>query len=216
MADLDLNTYLAELEAQRASLDIQINGVRARLGLSPSDTTTVNLPGVQANASVGVIKPVITGKVRSDEFYRMSIPEAVETYLEIMKQPQSPTAIVNALKAGGILSQSKNFYTTVWTAMKRLRSAGRIVNTPGGWGLSDWYPNKPKAEVEEKKPSKGKGKKPKPQRGKKSAKIPRKPRKPAEGAQQTGGWRAFLAAQLKAGKTMQEASEIWKTQKAGV
>lgn len=213
MADqgLDLGAYLAQLKEERARLDIIIADVARRLGVDANGTSgsasAVAATGTGAGASVR--ESIVTGRVRSDEFFRMSIPEAVKRFLEIIKQPQSPTAIVNALKAGGVLSQSKNFYTTVWTALRRLRAAGELVNTPSGWGLSVWYPNKPKASGDETKQRKGK-KRPK------AARAPKKPARTAKPApRQASGWHGFVAEQMKAGKTMKEAAEVWRKKKPG-
>jgi hypothetical protein len=220
MADqtLDLGPYLAKLEAQRDTITIQIAGVRDEMGLPPE------AGGIPARLS-GSISPtgtvstrVNTGHVRSDEFFRMSIPEAVKRYLEIMKQPQSPTDIAAALKKGGVLSESKNFYTTVWTAIKRLKAKTEIVNTANGWGLADWYRNRSKGNEDKpakKAPAKkGKAKGSKGRR--KASKMAPKATETASPARAGGNlYTDFMAAQRKAGKTMQEISAAWKKQKAG-
>jgi hypothetical protein len=211
MSDQGLEAYLAKLQAERAMLDIRIAGVRAELGMEAVPEVGAGPDYLNAAAtSAAPREPTVTGRVRSDEFYRMSIPEAVKRYLEIMKQPQPPSAIVAALKAGGVLSQSKNFYTTVWTAMRRQRVVGELVNTPTGWALSDWYPNKPKVAGEAKKAKK---------KGKKHTKTAQKPKKPAKVAKvaspapRKGGWHSYLAERLAAGKTMKEAGAEWRKKK---
>jgi hypothetical protein len=144
------------------------------------------------------------GPLRADTFFGLSIPEAIKKYLAIMKRPQSPRAITDALLEGGVLSQAKDFYLTVSTALKRLRLAGVIVNTKEGWGLSAWYPNRKQVEApapkkkgakSHKKGSKAKGK---------TAKAPVKP----------GGWHEFLAKSLKEGKSMKVAASEWKQRTA--
>jgi hypothetical protein len=208
---LDASEYLAELEDQRAKLDIQIAGLRERLGLGPPDGNGGG-PTLRGSATGTVRDPTVTGRIRSDEFFRMSIPEAIKRYLEIMKQPQPPTAIATGLKAGGILTESKNFYTTVWTAIKRLRAAGEIVSTQrGAWALSEWYPNRPKAGGDERKGKKGK------RHGKASQKARKAPRATKKGSgaskRQTSKYSAFVGQQMKAGKTMRQAIEAWREQK---
>lgn len=200
MPDQGLEAYLQKLQAERAKLDVQIAGVLVELGREPSENgglVTFPPPGMPPTGGV-IREPVVMGRVRPDEFFRMSLGEAVKRYLEIMKQPQNPTAIVNALKAGGVLTQSKNFYTTVWTSLKRLRADGELVNTPTGWALSDWYPNKPRGGGDEKQSKRGK------KRSKRAA-AP-KPRR-------AGSWQSFAAEQIKAGKTMKEAGEAWRKKK---
>lgn len=207
MADqgFDASAYLAELEDQRKRLDIQIAGVRAWMGLGPSDNngTPSGTPGFSPAAR----EQTVTGRVRSDEFFGMSIPAAIKRYLEIMKQPQAPAGITAALKAGGVLSESKNFYTTVWTAIKRLRDAGEIVNTQRGWGLSSWYPNRAKGGGDEKRVKGGKKRPKGRQRARKASKAAK------VGTGQPSPYRAFLTQQMKAGKTMKETNEAWGKQK---
>jgi hypothetical protein len=208
---LDITAYLAELEDQRAKLDIQIAGLRERLGLGPSEGNGSG-PTLRVSAPGTVRDPTVTGRIRTDEFFRMSIPEAIKRYLEIMKQPQTPTAIVTGLKTGGILTESKNFYTTVWTAIKRLRSAGEIVNTQrGAWALSEWYPNRPKAGGDEKKGKKGKRQGKAAQKARKASKTAKKGSEASK--RQTSKYSAFVGQQMKAGKTMKQAIEAWREQK---
>jgi len=125
----------------------------------------------------------------------MSIPEATKRFLAIMKQPQTPKAIVDGLKAGGIISNATHFYANVFTTLKRLRLSGDVVNTTNGWGLSEWYPNKPKLAEKPKK------------KGRKTAKRSGEA-KPA----QPSAYRQFLSEQLKAGKTMADAAQEWRKQ----
>lgn len=213
---LDLVTYLAEVDAERERLDMISAALRRRIALSPSEGNGGGSPiSVTTSGSTAMREPTVTGRVRSDEFFRMSIPEAIKRFLEIMKQPQPPMAIAAGLKAGGILSEAKNFYTTVWTAIKRLRAAGEIVSTQrGSWGLSDWYPNKPKAGRNEKKPKKGKKRGKGAQTAKKGTQKPKEPTEAAKpAAKQTSAYRTFLAQQMKTGKTMKQANEAWRKQK---
>lgn len=141
---------LADAEAERARLDIVIAYLRRELGLSGDDFPAVAM--ARENGNAGRDAPIVAGRVRSDEFFRLSIGESIMKFLAIMKQPQSPMSIANGLKSGGILTNAKHFYSNVNTELKRLRERDQIVNTPSGWGLSEWYPNKPKAQ--ESKPKK--------------------------------------------------------------
>lgn len=195
----DLSTYLGQLEAQRATLSIQIAGVRAALGLQAED----GQPAVPVSGGIAptgaVAVRVIQGKIRVDEFFRLSTPQAVKKYLAIMKQPQGPKAIAEGLKAGGLITNAKNLYANVFTALKRLRIAGEVALTPNGWGLSEWYPNQPKGG-----PDKKKGRR----RGTKKKAVNTKP-----AAKKASGYRAFIAEQMRGGKSMAEAAETWRKQK---
>jgi len=210
MAEQGLQDYLAQLEGQRANLSIQIAGVRIALGLPPEDGVAGMLipPMSPAAGSSAPRRDTVPGRIRPDEFFKMSVPEAVLAFLDIMKQPQSPKAIAEGLKAGGILSEAKHFYANVFTALKRLRAQNQVVNTKsGGWGRSDWYEGRSGTDVASK-----------PKRKKKGSKSTKKSKKAAgtkAAPSHKSAYHAFLAAQLKAGKTMKEAGEMWRAQKKG-
>jgi hypothetical protein len=217
MAESEVMTLLTELEAERAELDATIALLRRRLGfVSNGDGANTSGAAVGPSGNVGRDMPV-TGRVRSDEFFRLSIADAIAKYLGIMKQPQNPMAIVNGLKSGGVLTNAKNFYANVNTELKRMRGRGMIVNTPSGWGLSEWYPQKPKGN-DAQTPSKKKVKK----KVKKEAKteIKKSPAPKASSsaaptpATNKGGWAKFAGERIAAGKTMKEAAEEWKQRKA--
>jgi hypothetical protein len=221
----ELMAWLAELEAEQAQRAVVIATLRQKLGLPAEDGlgVTVALPTISAGATVAPMTPMTpaTGGLRSDTFFRLSIPEAIKKYLGMVKRPQSPKDIAYSLKQGGVLSQSADFNSTVHTALSRLSVAGDLVKTKEGWGLSEWYPS---------------GKRPEPTiKKKKSPKRPR-PTKAAGGlshrpaTEQTRllppgetsvddsveatTWRPFLQKALREGKSMQEAAAAFKEMRA--
>jgi hypothetical protein len=138
----------------------------------------------------------------------MSIPDAIKRYLSIMKQPQQPKAIADALKDGGMLSNAANFNGNVWTALKRMEDK-EVVNTPKGWGLAEWYPSRPK--MDEGKKGKKKGSK---KRNKKTPAAGSKKESTAEDKPRSA-YNAFMSKARKEGKSMQEAAKEWQESKAG-
>jgi hypothetical protein len=141
----------------------------------------------------------------------MSIPEAIKSYLEIMKQPQTPKAITDGLKAGGVLSESTHFYANVRTALKRLKLQGQVVNTKtGGWGLAEWYAGRAGAALADRPRKKGKGSRKKGPRGEANgSKAPSAP------SGQPSAYQRFVAEQRAAGKTLKEIGPLWQRKKAG-
>lgn len=196
----DLTAYLADLMQRRATLDLIIADVRKQLGLGADMSAT---PPTLPNGAPGPAGSDQTpGRVRSDEFFRLSMSQAISRYLQIMKAPQSQGAIRDALKSGGILSNARNFGASVNTELKRMKVRNLVVNTPSGWGLAEWYPQKPKAN-EAPKPKRRKHRVSKP-----TVKAPT-PQTP-KASDKALTWRPFLAQQLRDGHSMQEASAAWK------
>jgi hypothetical protein len=222
MSDPTFAALLADLEAERAELDVMIAYVRRRAGLAPTtEGAPVPANGGSRDASAGRDTAVIVGRVRPDEFFRLSIADAITKYLGIMKQPQNPMAVVNGLKAGGVLTNAKNFYANVNTELKRMKARDLVVNTPSGWGLAEWYPNKPKQPEQTKTTKKTKRKSGTAKAPKVAKARVRKdtgssaPAAPAPADTGKLAWRPFLAQAMKAGKTMAEASADWKARDGG-
>jgi len=209
-----LTQLLSELEAERAELDSTISLLRRRLGMSASNDGNGGSNPLGVSPNVGRDTQV-TGRVRSDEFFRLSTADAIMKYLSIMKQPQNPTSIVNGLKAGGVLTNAKNFYANVNTELKRMRARTLIVNTPSGWGLSEWYPQKPKGNELPAPKKKGKKKSKKHADAKAKAGASTAPAPKPSAAPGKSGWTKFAGQQMKAGKSMKEAATAWKQRKAG-
>jgi hypothetical protein len=201
----DVATVLAQLERERAELDITIAHLKRRLGLA-TDTDAASPVALGGVSNGGGRDVQITGRVRADEFFRLSIADAIAKYLGIMKRPEMPATIVAGLRNGGVLTNAKNFPANVNTELKRMRERGLVVNTTAGWGLSEWYPQKPKQpEAPRKKSAK--------KRWKRHATAEAAAERDSASARGSSPWHAFLAKAQKAGKTMKEAAEEWRAQK---
>ena len=134
--DQSLDQFLAELEAEYAALGDKIAFIRERLGLEPDqgDTGPLQSSGMASNGSRS------SGTVRGDEFFGMSLPDAIRAYLAIVKKPQTPKQIETAILSGGLITTAKHFYANVFTALKRLRKSEEVIQVPGsGYGLAEWY-----------------------------------------------------------------------------
>jgi hypothetical protein len=197
---IDFTPLLAQLDAE-----VLIEELRRRLGVAAQNSEGGALTSPGSPLVAGARDAITTGQIRPDEFFSLSNPEAIRKYLAIMKRPQTPRAIVDGIRAGGVLTNAKNFYANVWTELKRARARGEIVNTPSGWALAEWYPNKPKQN--DTPPSKKKGKK-----KRKPAKVTAKTT--AAPTAKKSDWAQFVAEQMKAGKTMKDAAKEWKQRKA--
>lgn len=214
MSDPTLASLLADLEAERAELDVTIAHLRRRAGFAPGNegSAAPSTNGGSRDMNAGRDTAVIVGRVRPDEFFRLSIADAITKYLGIMKQPQNPMAVVNGLKAGGVLTNAKNFYANVNTELKRMRARDLVVNTPSGWGLADWYPSKPKQPEPVKKKGKKRGRPRKTITAKTASTVKPAPSGHAHDAAMT--WNQFAGAAVHAGKSLKEAAAEWKQRKA--
>lgn len=213
MAEQTIEAMLKQLELERARLDIVIAALRVQLGQpanAESSIALTTLLGTSAPSALGATP----GSIRPDEFFQMSIPEAIKRYLSIMKSPQQPKAITTALKSGGLLTNARDFSSTIWTALSRLKEQGEITNIAGqGWGLSEWYKGRLGSAAKETKPARkitgGAARK-----GlKKNSNVRTKPSSPRLAlppGERKHNWNSFLAEQARAGRTMKEASAAWK------
>jgi hypothetical protein len=206
MADRTTNMtaaeLLAKLEAEVAQKLQAIAGIRLALGLDPLKMDGVAVP--QLGTEPQRQQPGAPGVIRADEFFRMSIPDAIKKFLATMRQPQSPKAIADGLKSGGILSNAKKFYANITTALSRLEEAETLVNTPNGWALSEWYPNRPRSNEA---PRKGKKKRP-------ARKAKKEEPTSSANVTKLSDYQKFLSEQRRAGKSLKEISEAWKAKKA--
>jgi hypothetical protein len=149
-APIDYNAVLADLEAKRAQIDSAIAVIRALIGGGITDTPSI---AADDGASPGTIAstafrptPTLTG-IQSDTFFRLSTSQAIRKYLGMVKRPQTPKAIADALHSGGQVhaADPQRAYNNVFTALGR--SPEDFVKTRNGeWGLAEWYSNKPKGE----------------------------------------------------------------------
>jgi hypothetical protein len=131
---------IADLEAWRAQIDVAIQALRALDSKGPILPSS-GPPRVGAN-----------GEVQSDSFFQMTVPDAAEKYLKIVKTTKEIPDIADALLRGGLKTSSKNFNDMTRSVVSRDE---RFVKVPsGGWGLAEWYPamrkeRKPKAAAED-------------------------------------------------------------------
>lgn len=94
---------------------------------------------IAMRGSSGATFVASSGQISSDEFFRLSTPEAIKKFLKIVGRPARPIQdIIDGLKRGGLDSN----YTNVYTALTRLQKKG-VVKVVDDWGLEEWYPPAP-------------------------------------------------------------------------
>ena len=124
---VDYEAVLVDLEKRRAQLDVTIENIKQI---------------VHQNNGTGASfsnQPAFSVDIANDAFSGMTISKAAQKYLRIVGKPQKVRKIAEAIEAGGLQSESKNFISTVTTVL--FRKTGKndpFVKTVKGWGLREW------------------------------------------------------------------------------
>ncbi len=73
-------------------------------------------------------------------YRKKTIGDSIVHYLGLVGEPKPPTDIVQALRDGGITSESKSLYRTAYSTMKQRakRTDSDIVKVGSKWGLKTW------------------------------------------------------------------------------
>lgn len=144
----DYQQILADLEQEQENIERMIVWVKGRIAQQADS----------AQAVVSAAKPLpSSGPMRfprllpADAFFRMSVPEAIKKYLNMVKRPKTAKEITAALDAGGLTHQAKNLYATVYPTLLRMEGNNEVVRvSKREWALAEWYPGGRKVNQEEK------------------------------------------------------------------
>ena len=125
---------LDDLMARRAKLDAGIAAIQEAMGITgpPNGSAAVGANGA--------------GSIRSDSFFGMTVHEAAKKFLTMSKRTKTAQEIADALVEGGYTFATGNPLGTVSTVLHRADAkGGEIVRvSKGTYGLSEWYPGRPK------------------------------------------------------------------------
>jgi len=147
--EVDYEQLLQSLLAERADLDRMIAWVQKRAGhLGEPIEKDAAIP-----ASVNPSAPIMRfpRTLAADAFFRMTFPQAIKAYLNIVKRPKSAKDITAALETGGLTHKAKNLYATVYPTLLRMETNEEVVRVgKGDWGLTEWYPTGRKGSQEPK------------------------------------------------------------------
>lgn len=124
---INTKAYLEYLRDRRAKIDALITAIEDFDDDGSSRDTTI--PNTQKPIQVGI----------SREFRGMTIAAATLNFLKESGEPQLTGDIARALKKGGIGSNSKNMYRTVYNTLNnRMDKHQDITKENGKWGLAEW------------------------------------------------------------------------------
>jgi hypothetical protein len=127
---IDYEAVLADLRSRRDQLNAAISGLEQMLGFVGTGG-----PGLAGSTAVDASEE-LPKEVGSDTFFGLSAVEGAKKYLRIVKRPTAMKTIHDALRAGGYLTNSKNFYANLYTAVMRSPEFQKVGK---GWGLAEWY-----------------------------------------------------------------------------
>lgn len=126
-AYINTKSYLDYLRERRAKIDALITALEEFDDDGSARDTPTAAPS----------KPVSVSLTR--EYRGMTIAAATLKFLQQTGTPQLTGDIARALRNGGIGSNSKNMYRTVYNTLNnRLDKHQDIVKSGPKWGLSEW------------------------------------------------------------------------------
>jgi hypothetical protein len=127
--------FLEQLRRERDELDVLIKGVEKRLGIV-----------TDAHASDLTVTPRIAVPIDSIPvgfFHNLTQADAAEKLLRLNAgHPLTTPEIVDVLRKSGMILNSKNAVTIMYTTLNRNPKFERVADK--AWGLSEWYPDKRK------------------------------------------------------------------------
>ena len=129
-SSINYQSVLDDLIARRAKLDAAIDAIRDIMGDRPSrEVETVKL------AHGGLFE----AQVIAGPYAGKTIGAAVVEFLKAMGEPRSTTDILVGLRRGGVRSQSKNFYRTLYNTLTTNLDKELVRDEETGrWGLKEW------------------------------------------------------------------------------
>ena len=146
----EYDAVISDLEAQIVELQGTIDLLKRQRDKGsppsgPGGPGSTDMPDRTATTSVTAGSGAIsrTPVPLSDAFFSMGIVDAVKKYLGGVRRPVGTKTLVWALEAGGFHSESKNFYGTLFSVLRRrANTEGDIVKVKGEWALAEWYPGR--------------------------------------------------------------------------
>src|ERR1700693_50288 len=124
-----IDAAIADLEGWQARITTAIETLRyfqAQGGALPA--------GVPSTTGARSGSPA---EITHDAFFQMTVPDAAEKYLKLVKKTRPNPELAEDLLKGGLKSAAKNFPEMIRTVLAR---EPRFVKVNSEWGLSEWYP----------------------------------------------------------------------------
>jgi hypothetical protein len=140
----DFESVIAQLEAERDRLTATIEHLRSVAGKRGGEQHEVPSPiGPPIEVQKAPRDRIGPGVLRDDQFFGMTMRQAVRECLSVLHRPMTATEISYAIKTHGLPSDHKAYANSIYTALYREQKAGTVVTVPPGkkWALAAWYPH---------------------------------------------------------------------------
>jgi len=136
----DYAAMLSDLRAKKAVLEASIATLESAMALGVLGQLPEGVELSAAASSSGTVESAVPIELPHHAFLGVSMPQAIKTYLEVVKKKQTVREISAALKEHGMESTSDSFEGIVTSALNRLKGNGEVLRFKDGWGLTAWYP----------------------------------------------------------------------------
>jgi hypothetical protein len=134
-----IDAAIADLQAWMERISMAIETLRTLRAHGDALPTGLPVPGGGVSTK--------TGDIPHDAFFQMTVPDAADKYLRLMKTTKPSSELAAALLKGGLKSTSQNFQEMIRSILSR---DDRFVRVNAEWGLSEWYPAMRKRATEKK------------------------------------------------------------------
>jgi hypothetical protein len=148
--NINYQAVLADLRAKRDALNAAIGAIEEIAGIKKSPLAQKG-SGMASVVPSPLETPAGPVEIHRNAFFGLKMPDAIKKYLSMAMRRETTGAIIEGLKAGGLASESKNFTSIVYTALRRLERKGEVVRIGKKWGLAEWQPGYVKKGKEESK-----------------------------------------------------------------
>lgn len=125
---INYSEVLLDLRQRKAKLEAAIAVIEELIGQRTAAVIETTIKPVVENATPPVIGPY-TGK---------TIISAATDFLRQAGRPQHISLILHALKQGGLQTNSKNLYRTVYNTLNQNLDKDIARTRSGHWGLKEW------------------------------------------------------------------------------
>lgn len=137
---VDYAALLSDMKIKKAALEASIATLESAMALGVLGQLPEGVDLSAAASSSGAVESAVPVELPHHAFLGVSMPQAIKTYLEVVKKKQTIREISVALKEHGMESTSDNFEGVVTGSLNRLKSNGEVLRFKDGWGLTSWYP----------------------------------------------------------------------------